>query len=204
MTKKRLTDLLREEVEKLAEPDEENNETSGEQDLEQDTEAVEKPTMTTQSKSNARRSAPTKAELEATVTELRAALEETQHQDTTLIELKEALEEANQREASLQQQITDLQANLEQQKDSVEKLQQQLKTIEGLKAEFEQAKKAAVQLAQANERLTQEINTLTKQNKEDKTNRQIKQMQPQQQTIGRPIQKDSEKPADFAKKAWLL
>lgn len=201
MVKKRLTDLLREEVEKSPEPNGEKGEaTSHEQHLEQDTDSVEKPTMNTRSQSSARRSTQTKAELEATVTELRAALEEAQQQDTTLTQLEDALEDANKKEASLQQQIIALQADLQQQQKSVDKLQKQVETIDQLKTEFEQAKKAALQLAQANEKLTQEINALKKENEALKVDGK-RSLEPH---LGRPIQKDSEKPADFAKNTWLL
>lgn len=79
--------------------------------------------MNTPAKPSARHATPTKAELEATVTKLRAALEEAQHKETTLTELKDALEESHRKEGSLQQQISDLEANLQHQQKLVDKLQ---------------------------------------------------------------------------------
>ncbi|HBB32205.1 MAG TPA: hypothetical protein DDZ80_27640 [Cyanobacteria bacterium UBA8803] len=201
MAKKRLTDLLREEVAKSPEPlDEDMQETTTEPQVQQNAEAVEELTMNIQAKPSTRSSTPTKAELEATVTELKAALAEAQNKETTLAELKEAWAEANKREASLQEQITDLQADLQQQKQSVEQLQKELQEIDQLKTELDKAKKAAVQLAQANEKLTQEISTLKKENEALKAN----EPQPREPKIGRPIQKATDKPTDFAKSSWLL
>jgi hypothetical protein len=75
---------------------------------------------------------------------------------------------------------------------------------------LEKAKAAAVQLAQTNEKLMQEITTLKKTNeiKEEKPKENLK-IQVQEQRVpehrpGRPIQTESEKPADFANKSWLL
>ncbi|HBL14162.1 MAG TPA: hypothetical protein DD379_22785 [Cyanobacteria bacterium UBA11162] len=201
MVKKRLTDLLREEVDKSPEPEGETvQETTPEQVLDQDTEAVEESVMNTRTRANAKPSTATKAELEETVTQLKAALEEAQQRETTLAELKDALEEAKTKESSLQEQVTNLQSDLQHQKESFDKLQKELEKIDKLKTEFEQAKNAAVQLAQANEKLTKEIELLKKGNesvKETPTQSPVRQ-------LGRPVQKESDKPADFAKSSWLL
>jgi chromosome segregation ATPase len=117
-----------------------------------------------------------------------------------LTELKDALEESHRKEGSLQQQISDLEANLQHQQKLVDKLQKELEKIGQLKTELEQAKKAAIQLAEANEKLTQEVNSLKKEHED---------LKPQDHSIvsqmpGRPTQKETDKPVDFATKSWLL
>ena len=195
MAKKSLTDLLREEVQKSPDLEAENA---------QEITAVEESPMNTPSKPGTRNSSPTKADLETTVAQLTAALEKakqaTPAQAELVSELKNALTESQEKESSLQQQITELQSELKQQKQTVEKLQAQLEKLDPLKIEFEQAKTAALQLAQVNEKLTQEIDTL-KQEKE-KLKGQGNSLPIHQP--GRPIQKELEKSDDFAKKAWLL
>jgi uncharacterized coiled-coil DUF342 family protein len=211
MAKKNLTDLLREEVKKSPEIQSETvQETTDDEHLEQDAEAVEKSQMNTPAKPSANHSTPTNPELEATVAELRAALEEAQHKEETFAELKESLEESYRKEGSLQQQIADLKSDLQHQKKSVHKLEKELEKIDQLKSELEQAKKAAFQLAEANEKLNQEIQTLKKEaplKKEDtslKVQRNDQRNDEVYHNPGRPIQKETEKPADFAAKSWLL
>jgi chromosome segregation ATPase len=204
MAKKNLTDLLREEVEKSPslEP-EQVEESTDDQTIKQDTEAVETSPMTMPAKPNSKPSIPTKSDLEATIVELKSALEEAQQkpQDGHFSELKDDLEEAYRKEGALQQQISDLQSDLQHYKKSVHKLEKELEKTDNLKTELEQAKKAALQLAQANEKLTQEITTLKK------GETQI-QKGPGHEIIyhppDRPIQKEIDKPADFAKTSWLL
>jgi chromosome segregation ATPase len=211
MAKKRLTDLLREEVEKSPDINSATErKTNDDEDIEQNAEVVEQSPMNTPAKPNARRSAATKstatkstatkAELEATVAELKAALEEAQRKETSFADLKESLEESHRKEKALQKQITELQAELHNQNESLQKLQKNLEKIADLKTEFEQAKKAAVQLAAANEKLTQEINAL----KKEKEGLKVQEHSIQEPMPGRPIQKENEKPADFAKNSWLL
>ncbi|MGQ4647317.1 hypothetical protein [Lyngbya aestuarii] len=208
MAKKSLTELLRQEVGKSPEDKLGTlQDTTEEAILDKDTEAS---TMNRQTSSSASRSNQTKAQLEATVKELRTALEEAQNSEKTftdLTDLKESLEEANKRESSLQEQITDLQSSLKQQQEFLEKLQKERGNIDQLKTELFQAKEAATQLAKANEKLTQEINSL----KKDNINIPKKAKEPLQaqrrqlpHTYERPIQKESERPADFANKTWLL
>ncbi|HEY9828937.1 MAG TPA: hypothetical protein V6D26_00055 [Stenomitos sp.] len=126
-----------------------------------------------------------------------------------MTELKDALETAKKREDSLQQKIVDLQFELEEQKESMQKQQKDLEKITQLSKELEKAKAAAVQLAQTNEKLIQEITTLKKaneikENKEEKVNLKIQEQREPEHRPRRPIQKESEKPADFASKSWLL
>jgi chromosome segregation ATPase len=221
MAKRSLTDLLREEVEKSPDLEIENvQETTDDELIEQNAEAVETLPMNTRARPSARHSTPTKAELEATITELRASLEEAQHKEETFAELKEALDEAHRKEGALQQQISDLQSDLQHQNRSVHKLEKELEKLAQLKTELEQAKKAAFQLAEANEKLNQEVQTLKKQNESltakghniayQPQEKAIETYHPQEKAIEtyhppeRPIQKESEKPADFAKTTWLL
>jgi chromosome segregation ATPase len=202
MVKKKLTDLLREEVEKSTNLEEQVAESTDDETIKQDSEVVEIP-MNTPAKPSARQSIPTKADLEVTITQLKAALEEAQHknEEGPFTQLKDDLEEAYRKEGALQQQITDLQTDLQHYKKSVNKLEKELEKVEHFKTELEQAKKVALQLAQANEKLTQEINALKKGDA-------IVPKGPGHETIyhapDRPIQKESDKPADFAKNSWLL
>ncbi|NET56429.1 MAG: hypothetical protein F6K47_09730 [Symploca sp. SIO2E6] len=179
--------------------------------LDHDTEKVETLPMST-TKSNATGSNMTKAQLQATVTELRAALKETQdaleeaqNQQENSANLQKSLQESQQKEVSLQQEVTELRADFEQQTKSVQKLEKELKKMNQIKQELEEAKKAASQLAKTNEQLTQELNS-TKQDKEDI---KVPTHKPPNQSLVhhhpvRPIQKESDKPADFARNTWLL
>jgi chromosome segregation ATPase len=192
--------------------------------------------MNTQNNSRTRRSTPTKAELEAMINELKAALKETekaaqdkdtavaqlqdalkeaekaaQDKDTAVAELKASLEESHKKEDVLQREITELYTDLHHQQESIEKLEKELGRIGQLKTELEQVKTAAIQLAQTNEKLLQEINTLRKEKedfkgREHKVTEQKKAPEPRvgDRQPGRPIQKESDKPADFAKNTWLL
>ncbi|HEY9674001.1 MAG TPA: hypothetical protein V6D11_21355 [Waterburya sp.] len=148
------------------------------------------------------------AELETTVAQLRAALEKTenvaQDKERTFADLKDALEKSHKKEKSLQKEISDLQAELDQQKKSIQNLQKELDKTAGLKAEIEKVKTSAIQLAQTNEKLIQEIDTLKKGNAEFKTQTHTNNSPSSPQKQGRPIQKESDKPADFATKSWLL
>ena len=217
MAKKSLTDLLHEEVKKSSKQESETVQKNTDDELQEQTDhTVEKLPMTTQNKPSARRATPTKADLESTITELRTALKEAQNQEETFVDLKNALEEAYKKEGALEQQITDLQSDLQHQKRLTHKLEKELEKLEPLKKEFEQAKKAAVQLAEANEKLTQEINSLKKGNETPKEQKPtaikeqkvsvIKEQEhtPRYQQPLRPIQTEADKPADFATKSWLL
>jgi chromosome segregation ATPase len=201
MAKKSLTDLLREEVKKSSQPESPTvQETTDDEFIEQDAKTVEKSPMNTPAKSSAQRSNLTKAQLEATVTELKAALKEAQNKEATFADLKDSLEESHSKETALQQQITELQSELDHQNKSLHKLQKELEKLADLKTEAEQAKKAASHLAKANEKLSQEVDALKKENED------LKAHVPNQleHRPGRPIQKETEKSGDFAKNSWLL
>jgi chromosome segregation ATPase len=70
--------------------------------------------------------------------------------EATVKELREALDKARQNEVSFQEKIIDLQSALLKQKE----------LSEHLKSEVEEAKNAAIHLAQANSKLTEEISVL--------------------------------------------
>jgi predicted RNase H-like nuclease (RuvC/YqgF family) len=208
MARKRLGDLLRQEAEKS--PNSESQpviEVTAEELLEDDTKTVEELPINTSNKSSANDTSPTKAELEATVAELKAALEQG-HQ----------LELAHQHEGSLQQQVNELQAELSEEKKLVQKLQKELEKANSFKAELDQAKKTALQLAQENSKLIEEINALKnhqgsvplKSLKEDvPVKSQKEEIKPQAYPQrGRYIVSVAEhqtgESSDFASKSWLL
>lgn len=206
MAKKKLTDLLREEVEKAPEINDETPATSADQPLEAN-EPVEQVPMDTETQPKAKHSTATKAELEATIADLRAALEDARHKDIAFTELKEALQKAYDQEAALKQQISDLQTDLHEQKKFLQKLQKELETRDHLKSELDKAKKAARQLAQTNEKLSQELETLHQDNETLHQDNEI--LKPSESGLvtqqgHRPVQKTSEQSEDFAKNSWLL
>lgn len=82
----------------------------------------------------------------------------------TVTEVKELMQETHRKENSLDQQFVDLQSDLQAQKTLVQKLQADLDQVNQLKAELEQAKKVILQLAEVNSKLTQEVDTLRKEN----------------------------------------
>lgn len=82
----------------------------------------------------------------------------------TVTEVKELMQETHRKENSLDQQFVDLQSDLQDQKTLVQKLQADLDQVNQLKAELEQAKKVILQLAEVNSKLTQEVDTLKKEN----------------------------------------
>lgn len=142
MARKRLGDLLREEAQKPSEPEvvqAADSEAMPELDTslapaEPLDEVTQEPLSTVTNSTNAnRRTNPTKADLEATVAELRAALQEVQ-----------------QHENSLQQQVAHLQLELDDYHILVSKLKAELEQAETVKAELEEAKKVILQLSAVN------------------------------------------------------
>lgn len=161
MARKRLVDLLREEAQKSPEPeDEKGKEENADVTAADATLSVTSPLdeitapspVTTPTTSPAKRTPPTKAELEKTVTELQQVLQENQQEKN-----------------ELQQQIADLQSDLHEQKTLVQKLQAELKQASQIKADFEQAKKVILQLSEVNSKITQEVNTLKEENEGPKS-----------------------------------
>jgi predicted RNase H-like nuclease (RuvC/YqgF family) len=147
MTKKRLEDLLREEAGKPLDSETKALPETALDQLPTDVTPSEmeplsginvEPSPENSTISRPKRSNPTKAELETTVTEL-----------------QEALQAAYQNESSLQQQVANLQLELQEQKTLVEKLQAVVEQVDQLKAELEEAKAVILQLSETNSRTTQ-------------------------------------------------
>lgn len=144
MTKKQLTDLLREEVQKPPEAELERSEDEAQPAADQvsDRTAVASETASTR----VRRTSPTKAELENTVAELKAALA------------------AAQEDTGWQQQLADLQAELQEQRQIVNKLKADLEKANQIQLELEQAKAVIRSLSEVNDdQLAQNIDALKKQ-----------------------------------------
>lgn len=137
--KKRLSDLLRDEAQRS--PDTESIEEVV--DLAADTTLAETEPLdetdvsAVNTSSRTKRTNPTKAELETTLTELQAALQAAQI-----------------REEHLGQQIANLQLELQEQKTLVHNLQPTLEQTNQLKTELEQAKKVILQLSEINSKST--------------------------------------------------
>lgn len=132
MSRKELSDLVREELQKPAEPDGSDSGNAGAAD---------------HAETHASRSKRlTKADLEVMIQELQAGLQA-----------------AETKEASLQQQIGELRQALEQQ-EQPSKSADDAEVVPKLKAELETAKQDALLLAEANEKLNQEIKALKQDN----------------------------------------
>ncbi|MCG6134329.1 MAG: hypothetical protein MET45_06655 [Nostoc sp. LLA-1] len=142
MVKKRLSDLIQEEAQKLT-PNENDSviEVTAEEVTEQETPAAAASPTQTPEPTAAKRTIPTKADLEIIIKEL-----------------KETLEKKQDKEKSLQQQIADLQSSVSEQKASTEKLTKEL----------QEAKKAAIHLAEANSQLIEENNSLKQEKEREK------------------------------------
>ncbi|MFN6482318.1 MULTISPECIES: hypothetical protein [unclassified Nostoc] len=152
--KQSLSDLLQEEAQKFTPPEGESAiEVTAEKIVEEqassDEESLGQPLEPTSTKRS-----PTKADLEATVKELTSNLE-TSHK----------------KEASLGQEITDLQSKLSQQKTFAS---EQKSLLEQLTKELDETKKTALQLAEANSQLIEEINSL-KQKAEQKAVQKVEE-----------------------------
>ncbi|MEH2037159.1 hypothetical protein [Nostoc sp.] len=140
--KQSLSDLLQEEAQKFTPPEGESAiEVTAEKIVEEqasdDEESLGQPLEPTSTKRS-----PTKADLEATVKELTINLE-TSHK----------------KEASLGQEIADLQSKLSKQKTFAS---EQESLLEHLTKELDETKKTALQLAEANSLLIEEISSFKK------------------------------------------
>lgn len=107
---------------------------------------------------------------ESTASELRSALEKAQQrEESTVAELRASLEKAHKREYELQENVYQLKSELYEQKTLVQKLEQALDQANlKIKNELDQAKKTALELAEANGKLIEEIQGLKKQDKQEK------------------------------------
>jgi hypothetical protein len=155
MVKRRVADVLQEEVQKFT-PNE------GESAIEVSAEAIvehaessEELSTDTPEQTPARRTSPTKADLEA-----------------MLKELQETLEQSRQKEKKLQQKNSDLQSALSEEQSL---LSEQKALVERLTKELYDAKKAALQLAEANSQLIEENNLIKKEKEKEKESIVVKQ-----------------------------
>ncbi|ODG98823.1 hypothetical protein A4S05_07235 [Nostoc sp. KVJ20] len=140
--KQSLSDLLQEEAQKFTPPEGESAiEVTAEKIVEEQAASDEESLGQPLEPASTKRS-PTKADLEATVKELTTNLE-TSHK----------------KEASLGQEITDLQSKLSKQKTFAS---EQKSLLEQLTKELDETKKTALQLAEANSLLIEEINSFKK------------------------------------------
>jgi len=82
--------------------------------------------------------------------------------EKTIAQLKANLGKSQQREAALESQVADLQEQVEDQQKLVKSLRADLKRTDTLKQDLEEARKDALQLAEANTKLAQELADLKK------------------------------------------
>ncbi|MEH2077535.1 MAG: hypothetical protein V7K57_24580 [Nostoc sp.] len=151
--KQSLSDLLQEEAQKFTPPEGESAiEVTAESIAEEEASSDEESSTQTPDPTSTKRTSPTKADLEATVKELTINLEK-----------------SHKKEASLGQEIADLQSKLSKQQTlaSEQKLLAQQVT-----KELDETKKTALQLAEANSLLIEEINAL-KQTAEDNSKKLV-------------------------------
>lgn len=142
MARKRLSDLLREEAQKPAE----ERDTASSEEVDGERRSTPSSRSRKQAGASTAKSKPTEPVETPTTSET----------GEELGQVKDALERSQQRETSLKQEVTELQNLLGKQEALVKSLKSDLAKIEGLKTELEQAKKAALQLAEENTRLRQE------------------------------------------------
>ncbi|MEH2164703.1 MAG: hypothetical protein V7K38_27525 [Nostoc sp.] len=172
--KQSLSDLLQEEAQKFTPPEGESAiEVTAEAIAEEEASSDEESSAQTLDPTSTKRTSPTKADLEATVKEL-----------TT------NLEKSHKKETSLELEIADLQSKLSKQQTlaSEHKLLAQQVT-----KEFEETKKTALQLAEANSQLIEENNAL-KQTAEDNS----KKLVVKETTAIKPV-KDHYNPLNYKK-----
>ncbi|MBH8552306.1 hypothetical protein I8751_07950 [Nostocaceae cyanobacterium CENA357] len=137
--KQSLSDLIQEEAQKLTPTEDESTiEVQAEKVVEENTLAADTSSTETPEPTSARRTNPTKADLEVIIKEL-----------------KETLEQSQKKEKTFQKKLADLQAALSEQQASAERLTKELN----------ETKKTALQLAEANSKLIEE-NKVAKQEQE--------------------------------------
>jgi predicted RNase H-like nuclease (RuvC/YqgF family) len=144
MARKRLGDLLREEATKTetAQPAAKTIEVAA---------AVVQEASSTSSPPQSAGKTPAKKD---------AQVSDAGHDAAVNAQLQADLEQARQNEAALQQQVTNLQEKLDQAQQQVQSLQQAVNQLEGLKAELDQAKATALQLAETNASLMKDLEGL--------------------------------------------
>jgi chromosome segregation ATPase len=151
--KQSLSDLLQEEAQKFTPPEGESAiEVTAEAIAEEQASLDEESSAQTPELNSTKRTSPTKADLEATVKELTSNLEK-----------------SHQKESSLEQEIANLQSKLSKQQTLAS---EQKLLAQQVAKELEETKKTALQLAEANSQLIEEINAL-KQTAEDNSKKLV-------------------------------
>lgn len=115
-------------------------------------------------------------------------------------ELQKSLAEAKNQEGNLQQKVTELQADLSAQNKLVQQLQKHLEQFNAVKTELEQAQKAARELADANYNLSQQLAETKKPQPKTKPTTYLKSDRAIVKYPPLPTTNDDE----FANKIWLL
>ncbi|MHC5614920.1 MAG: hypothetical protein ACYTXA_29060 [Nostoc sp.] len=152
--KQSLSDLLQEEAQKFTPSEGEPAIEVTAEKIAEDSSSDEESSTQTPDSTSTKRTSPTNVDLEE-----------------TLKELTTNLETSHKKEASLGQEIANLQSKLSQQKTLAS---EQRLIAEELTKELDETKKTALQLAQANSQLIEEINAL-KQTAEDKSKLVVKE-----------------------------
>ncbi len=167
-SKKNLSDLLREEVNKIPQSNPSDQQAAQvKPSLSEHQLASEEASMSTSTPDHAkgttktttgttRRSSTRKSSSRLTKIEL----------ESKVTSLTEGLKAAQEKESSLQEQIDHLESTLEQQNSSIQDLQDSLAQTQSLQTKLEQAKKDVLKLAQENERLQTQIKSLKQENLE--------------------------------------
>lgn len=199
MARKRIADLLNEEVEKLAT---ENDDATSDPTLD-NTNNEENPVVKSTRTTAARRN-PTRTTRQTTN-------QNNQELEGVVSELRVTLEQVQKSEELLQQQVVDLQRALDSQKALAKQFKQELESTDSLKAELEQAKRTIVQLAEANSNLIEERTPAKKENQESQAIQPVStksQYKSARQTVIFPDQNQENIEegdyVDFAKNSWLL
>lgn len=152
MARKRLSDLLREEVKKTTDGESETPDASEVENNPNNDSAASKT-------KGFSKSSKAKASSEAATAESTTSLQA--DADAKVAELQAALEQSQKREETLQQEISHLKADLKAQTTAAKDLQTNLKEIEAenqqLEAELTKVKQTALQLADSNAELKQQL-----------------------------------------------
>ncbi|KAM3091655.1 hypothetical protein ACKFKG_24900 [Phormidesmis sp. 146-35] len=96
--------------------------------------------------------------------------------ESKVTDLKNSLEASHQKEQSLQQKIDELQSQLDEQKSLAKSLQTSLEKASKIQAELEQAQKAALQLAESNQKLIDENKALKAAHAEAESSKKASQL----------------------------
>lgn len=153
MARKSLADLLREEVNKPGEAEAEAPQKQG------TGQAKSHPKTSEKAATGRSRQSPTKAPPPSKAAEKKSG--ETDQADAELVsQLQDELDQSRRREASLTGQLEQFQTELEAQHILISSLKEESRKYDALAEELKHAKAAALQLAEANAKLTEELKQL--------------------------------------------